>query len=170
MCCLQQKRTLKKFDPALWWFIKLTMMVAPSPKPQPQPFREVESATVHDLGGTWVGIKERWEKMYSIARFFCCIYNRVGVKCTKVFMYQKYTQVHMRLPINILKNHPWSFQIHPTDSTVHGTARGGPCASGSPLGVLFAPKLKIYVKITHSAHFVFYEKKSFVGKFLDFVL
>ena len=104
----------------------------------------------------------------------CCVHtscgnSRVGLKCTKVLTYQKYTQVHVRLPIKIPKNHPWSFMIHPTDSTVHGTARGGPCASGSPLGVLFAPKLKIHVKITHSAHFVFYRKKIVTCNFLDFV-
>ena len=51
------------------------------------------------------------------------------------------------IPIKIPKNHPSSFQIHPPDSTVPATARVRPFPSGSPLGVIFGPKLKIYVKI-----------------------
>ena len=38
-----------------------------------------------------------------------------------------------------------------------------------PWESLLGPKLKIYVEITHSEHFVFYEKNLVVGHFLDFV-
>ena len=83
--------------------------------------------------------------------------NRVGPKLAYVEIFQKYTHVHVRLPIKIPKNHPLGFWIHPTDSQV----RGQPGVSQGHLEVPWecqiGPKLKFYVKIIYSEHFWFLE-------------
>ena len=82
---------------------------------------------------------------------------RVGVKCTKVELYQKYTQVHVRLPIKIPKNHPLGFWIHPADSTGQGQPGVSQDHLEVPWECQIGPKLKIYVKITYCDHFLFFE-------------
>ena len=81
----------------------------------------------------------------------------MGVKCTNVEIFQKCTQVHVRLPIKIPKNHPLGFWIHPADST--GQGQPGVCQGHLevPWECQIGPKLKIYVKIIYCEHFLFFE-------------
>ena len=63
----------------------------------------------------------------------------------------------MRLPIKIPKNHPLGFWIHPADSTGQGQPGVSQGHLEVPWEYQIGPKLKIYVKIMYSEHFLFFE-------------
>ena len=82
--------------------------------------------------------------------------TRVGPKDAQVSIYQKHTQVHMRLPIKIPKNHPLGFWIHPASCTGQGQPGVSQGHLEVPWEYQIGPKLKIYVKIMYSEHFMFF--------------
>ena len=81
----------------------------------------------------------------------------MGPKDAQVSIYQKHTQVHMRLPIKIPKNHPLGFWIHPASCTGQGQPGVSQGHLEVPWEYQIGPKLKIYVKIMYSEHFLFFE-------------
>ena len=94
--------------------------------------------------------------------------TRVGVKCTKVLIYQKSTQEHMRIHIKIPKNRLLGSWIHPNPCTTLPRPGVSQTHLEVPWELLFGPKPKIYVKITCCEHFRFYPKNIFVKYILDF--
>ena len=63
----------------------------------------------------------------------------------------------MRLPIKIPKNHPLGFWIHPASCTGQGQPGVSQGHLEVPWEYQIGPKLKIYVKIMYSEHFLFFE-------------
>ena len=83
------------------------------------------------------------------------MFSRVGVKFAKVEIFQKYTQVHVRLPIKIPINHTLGFWINPASCTGQGQPGVSQGHLEVPWECQIGPKLKFYVKIIYSEHFWF---------------
>ena len=94
---------------------------------------------------------------------------RVGWKDTKMPISPKVTQNPVRLSMKNPKSHPLTFWSHPGGCWTLRLTGDGLSHLEVPWEWLFDLKLKIYVKIIHSEHFVFYEKNFIVSYFFDFI-